>query len=165
MPALRAGFQKGLMMEFLNQITCKALIAKRKSILLIEIDDQGKEAYILPGGRQEWGESHYETIKRECLEELGAEINKIGEIKILAEKYYTNEKGQDQHLLYVVYECEINEDGIGFGIKKDEKQVGFKWIEVHKMKNIQFYPEGMKETVIRYLNDSDSKMKYLGIIR
>ncbi|MCK5199463.1 MAG: NUDIX domain-containing protein [Spirochaetales bacterium] len=50
----------------------KAIIIEDGKLLVIRKSDSDGYYYILPGGGQEKDETFIETVKRECMEELGA---------------------------------------------------------------------------------------------
>lgn len=53
----------------------KAIIIEDGMLLTIrKRDAKGHSRYFLPGGRQNYGESLTDTIRRECMEELGAQV-------------------------------------------------------------------------------------------
>ena len=52
----------------------RAVIVHDASILVIEIDDGTDRWWILPGGKQEYGETAVEAVARECREELSCEV-------------------------------------------------------------------------------------------
>ena len=54
--------------------SAKAIIIRNGQILCTKNRDLLEEFYLLPGGGQNHGEPLYETLKRECLEEIGAKI-------------------------------------------------------------------------------------------
>jgi ADP-ribose pyrophosphatase YjhB (NUDIX family) len=61
-----------------------ALIIHEGKILLTDELRMGNRMTKFPGGGHEWGEGLLETIKRECIEELGQEL-------ISAEHFYTTD--------------------------------------------------------------------------
>jgi 8-oxo-dGTP diphosphatase len=61
-----------------------ALIIHEGKILLTDELRMGTRMSKFPGGGHEWGEGLLETVKRECMEELGQEI-------ISAEHFYTTD--------------------------------------------------------------------------
>ena len=53
----------------------RALILRDGEILLLrKEDDDGSERYALPGGAQDPGETLRQALNRECLEEIGTEV-------------------------------------------------------------------------------------------
>lgn len=64
--------------------SAKAVILKDSKVLLTKnIDDEGF-FYLFPGGGQDHIETLPETVKRECLEEIGQQVE-VGELLHLRE--------------------------------------------------------------------------------
>ncbi len=78
--------------------TAKAIIVQDNKILFVKYLSKrsGTIYYVLPGGGQEAGETFSDTLKRKCLEELGAEID-VGELVLLTEYIGKNHKFADLH--------------------------------------------------------------------
>ncbi|MBM3861911.1 MAG: NUDIX domain-containing protein, partial [Verrucomicrobia bacterium] len=64
--------------------SAKAIIIRDGCVLLVRVNDEGGEWYVLPGGGQRHGESLHETVRRECLEEIGVEVE-VGELRLVRE--------------------------------------------------------------------------------
>ena len=59
--------------------SAKAIIVKDSKVLLTKNEDNEGVFYLFPGGGQEHGETLPETVKRECLEEIGQQVE-VGEL-------------------------------------------------------------------------------------
>ncbi len=68
------------------RIVARAVIVRDASLLVIEIDDGTDRWWILPGGRQEYGETLAEAVARECREELQHHHLVLGRAKLLLPK-------------------------------------------------------------------------------
>ena len=55
----------------------KTIIMKNGKLLCIKKTDDNGHYFILPGGGQEKDETFVETVKRECMEELGAQVEVV----------------------------------------------------------------------------------------
>ena len=64
--------------------SAKAIIVRDGCVLLIRIADQGGDWFVLPGGGQNHEESLRETVRRECLEEIGVPV-RVGELRLVRE--------------------------------------------------------------------------------
>lgn len=86
-----------------------AIINQEKKFLLtkrVHLDDEDYKSYHnawqLPGGGLEFGESPEETLHREMKEELGSDI----EIISLLPKIYTKQR-KNYQLIFIVYLCRL----------------------------------------------------------
>ena len=67
----------GLFMNIRN--SAKAIIMSDNKVLLTKnVDDDGY-FYLFPGGGQEHGETLHETVTRECMEEIGEQVD-VGDL-------------------------------------------------------------------------------------
>jgi len=141
----------------------KAIIIKNNKILLTKNKYNGEEFYLLPGGGQRKFETIDETLKRECLEEIGAEVEII---KLLFIREYIGENHQffdedkDIHQVELMFECKLISEELLLTENKDDFQIGYEWIELKNLKNILIYPNKLKEVIDE--NGNFSKKIYLG---
>jgi ADP-ribose pyrophosphatase YjhB (NUDIX family) len=61
------------------RVAAKAVIVQGGRLLVTENVDADGRWYLLPGGGQEPGEALPETLRRECREEVGADVE-VGEL-------------------------------------------------------------------------------------
>lgn len=59
--------------------SAKAIIISGEKVLLTKNQDNDGYFYLFPGGGQEHGETIHQTLKRECIEEIGQQAE-IGEL-------------------------------------------------------------------------------------
>lgn len=121
-----------------------ALIINKEKILVTDEFRMGIRMTKFPGGGNEWGEGLIETVKRECMEELGQE-------PVSAEHFYTTDffvasafRAEDQ-LISVYYKIilphpekiKTAEQKFAFEEEKDCAQI-FRWIELKNLSPEQF---------------------------
>lgn len=95
--------------------------------------------FILPGGGQEPGETLAETVRRECREELGAEVA-VHELRYVRE--YLREFPQRVEF---IFRCTLTPGStIGTGIRPDEGQTGPIWLPLAVLTARRFYPLGLR---------------------
>lgn len=111
---------------------------KKDKILLFKVED-GRDYFLLPGGRIELYEDSLTAIKREVMEELGYDIDftlcSIQENFVIKE----NVKIMQYSFCYKgIYKGIINTDRF---VCKDNNNQYFYWIDIDNLKNYKFYPK------------------------
>lgn len=111
---------------------------EKNKILLFKVED-GRDYFLLPGGRIELYEDSLTAIKREVMEELGYEIDftlcSIQENFVLKE----SKKITQYSFCYKgVYDGAINNDRF---VCKDNDNQYFYWIDLDQLNNYKVYPE------------------------
>ncbi len=115
------------------------ILNKEKSkILLFKVED-GRDYFLLPGGRIELYEDSLTAIKREVMEELGYEIDftlcSIQENFVLKD----NKKITQYSFCYKgIFNGVANKDRF---VCKDNANQYFYWIDIDKLNNYKVYPE------------------------
>ena len=112
--------------------TARAVI-RRRSSLLVQVKahlDKGRY-FTLPGGRQEIGETLQDCVRRECEEEIGAEVD-VGQLLHVAEVFKKKADGIC-HQIEVLFECTVA-DGYEprLGPHPDSSQVDTVWANLTK---------------------------------
>jgi len=126
----------------------RALIIHEGKLLAIKMRDQSGIFYILPGGGQRHGETLNQSLRRECLEEIGTEVE-VGELLYVREYIGKNHEfchaHKAFHQLETVFRCSLpTPQGIGPGSEHDKKQVGVEWIPIEDLANRRFLPDAIK---------------------
>ncbi|WP_268957568.1 NUDIX domain-containing protein [Roseibium aggregatum] len=94
--------------------------------------------YTLPGGKQDPGESLADTLKRECLEEIGADVD-VFRLLHVAEVYrLKTEEGERQHQLDFVFECSVPDayEPV-LGPHPDPHQVATCWLSIDNAQQLR----------------------------
>lgn len=126
----------------------RALIIFEDKVLTIKMQDRSGVFYILPGGGQRHGETLHEGLRRECLEEIGAEVE-IGPLLYVREYIGKNHEFRKAHHAFHqvenVFRCTLHDpDSIGSGSEHDKKQIGFEWIPLAEVPDRRLLPEAIK---------------------
>jgi len=141
----------------------KAIIIKNSKILLTKNKYNGEEFYLLPGGGQRKFETIEEALKRECLEEIGAEVELIKLLFIrdyIGKNHQFFDEDKNVHQIELMFECKLISEELFLTEDKDDFQIGYEWVELSNLKNIILYPYKLKEVIDEKGNFS--KEIYLG---
>lgn len=119
-----------------DRITTAGICIKDQKFLIGKRIEKGSigNSWEFPGGKNRWGESVEETLKREFMEELGVEI----EVKeLLATHEFTN-KGVNYHLK--AHRVEIKDNNPTFKLLVHTQ---FKWVKFDEIKDYDFAPSDL----------------------
>jgi ADP-ribose pyrophosphatase len=153
------------------RVGVQAVIMENHKILAIKKrdDDSGDAYYILPGGKQEFGETLEQAVCREVFEEAGIAVD-VDELLFLREYIGTNHENAetDQHLHIVspIFLCSIKPgNGLPFTPSNpDPDQIGIEWIPVHELVNRRFYPKELVPHLIAVAHGNKPDRCYVGDI-
>jgi len=135
--------------------SAKAIIIRDGSILLTRNEDVSGLYYLFPGGGQEPGETLHDALRRECREEIAAEII-IGPLRFIREYIGAHhefaEHDSDSHQIEFMFLCDVKEDyEPRHGHTPDTRQVAVEWVELSRLHECAFYPKAL----IPYLVQAD----------
>lgn len=114
--------------------SAKAVIIFNNLLLVIQKMDEEGPWYLLPGGGQKFGETLVETLERECLEELGAEVE-IGKMIFSREYIGMNHEFAEHdskiHQVEFYFSCKLKSELNQLKASKpDNGQVGVSWVSL-----------------------------------
>lgn len=148
--------------------SAKAIIIQDDQLLAIKKEDQEGVYYILPGGGQEHGETFHQALIRECIEEIGQEVE-IGDLILIREYIGQNHEhaafDMETHQIEYMFLCTIKGRNtvIQNGLNPDEGQIGVEWLPLSDLLAYRLYPCAMRKQVINY-HKGDKVPVYLGDI-
>jgi ADP-ribose pyrophosphatase YjhB (NUDIX family) len=127
----------------------RAVIIKDGKILLIKRTKPDLVYWVVPGGGVENGETNEQALIRECIEELGVNIEvKDLILELISEKEETI--GQKEYF----YRVNILDGAIGSGNGPEfQKNSGYKgqydigWVDIKNLPNIDLKPESIKKQI------------------
>lgn len=131
----------------------KALIIRDGKVLAIKLRDAEGDWYTLPGGGQEAGETFHEALRRECREEISAEIE-IGELRFIREYIAKNHEfanfEPDVHQVEFMFECKLAEGHVPvIGHVPDSTQFDVEWLEIARLDSYRLYPLALRPLIGR----------------
>lgn len=146
--------------------SAKAIIIKDGKILFTKNKTENGVFYLLPGGGQEHGETLVEALKRECLEEVSADVV-VGELVFIREYIGKNhefaELDSEVHQVEFMFKCKIiSGNTLSVGHVPDDWQIGFEWLDLDKLSDYRIYPKEM----LKYINSKGEfkKQVYMGSV-
>ena len=145
------------------RIAVRALIVRGTAILVQhKVYEDGTQRFVLPGGGPQANETLEQGLVRECLEEIGTQVE-IKKLLHIADFFKQRDTvpASTRHQLEVIFLCEIPESyQPANGAHPDKHQVDVIWLEnahLHK----DFWPTGLAP----YIAAADAAQPtYLGLI-
>jgi ADP-ribose pyrophosphatase YjhB (NUDIX family) len=148
---------KGIILENRNKgFRAGALVIKDGKILLMHQflgprDGKGEEDfYTLPGGSWELEETLEQTCKRELKEECNLDVT-VGKLIFFVDT-------ESRIAFYFLCEADSTEIELG-GPEKDRmsahEQYHVEWLELEKLKDVNFIPALAKDAIFKYLENPD----------
>jgi 8-oxo-dGTP diphosphatase len=146
--------------------SAKAVIVNEGKLLAIKMHENGGTYYILPGGGQEHGENLHQALKRECKEELGAEVE-IGELVFVREYIGKNHElaayHSHAHQTEFMFLCSVNQVEFNNGTSTDRGQIGTEWLPINELLEYKLFPQALRTHLISYF-ESGKGATYVGDI-
>lgn len=146
--------------------SAKAVIIKNSKILALKMHENNTTYYILPGGGQEHGENIHQALKRECQEEIGADVE-IGELIFVREYIGKNHElaayHAHAHQIEYMFLCHVYQDTFDNGKNPDKGQTGAEWIPIKDLLEYKLFPQALRSHLISYF-DSGKATTYIGDI-
>lgn len=146
--------------------SCKAVILDNDELLVVKKIDETGIYYVIPGGGQNWGEELHDTLKRECLEEVGIEPYEINELICIREFFGSKQTfpnaNKQLHQIEFYFHCKVDRNKVCIGHEIDKKQIGIEWLKISNLKNERLFPEIIKDKIMKIMNNEDIKNIYVG---
>ncbi|CAG9620374.1 NUDIX domain-containing protein [Sutcliffiella rhizosphaerae] len=146
--------------------SAKAIILKDNQILLTKNKDNDGYFYLFPGGGQEHGETIRDTLLRECMEELGEQVE-VGDLLHIREYIGKNHEFASSHYdahqveFYFVCKLEVEENNSLQPNNPDDYQVGVEWISISELQEYRVYPKEITKFISMYVKNEKASV-YLG---
>lgn len=129
--------------------SAKAIILRDGKLLLQRclFPGENEECYLFPGGGQKFGEPLSETLRREVLEEVGADV-KVGRLVWIRDYISMNHEFNDEenvHQLEHYFLAELTSEPDSARVTHpDSVQVGTDWIELKNIADLNLYPKQIR---------------------
>ncbi|WP_019119504.1 NUDIX domain-containing protein [Brevibacillus massiliensis] len=137
--------------------SARAVIIQDDKILAVKVRQPYGDCYFLPGGGQQPGEDLQQTVRRECMEEIGQDVVVID---LLFVREYIGQNHQFAkydggiHQVDHIFLCEIKHpsNDIQPGLNPDTGQLAIEWIRFDDLSHENFFPQAMIPYLIDYVN-------------
>ncbi|UYZ23987.1 NUDIX domain-containing protein [Mesobacillus jeotgali] len=144
--------------------SAKAIIIREDKVLLTKNQDEDGYFYLFPGGGQEHGETIHQTLIRECIEEIGQQIE-IGQLLHIREYIGKNHEYSavdfNIHQVEYYFNCKVITENHQKPTNPDSLQVGIEWILINNLLQYRVYPKQLREYIVKHFNNVISPV-YLG---
>lgn len=142
----------------------RCIIIRNGCLLLVEVDDGAGRWWCLPGGRQRFGETIEECVRRECHEELDCEVA-VGRCLMVRELIGPRKSGpvgkvKDKHLLELFFLGELKSEPKM--IPSDKELVQIRWIDLSELETVNLYPRILVDWIPSVSGTADTKAIYVG---
>ena len=144
------------------RVSPKAIIVEHGRVLTVQMSGSKGEYYMFPGGGHETGETLEDTLRRECIEEIGCDVE-LGRVLWIRDYREKNHEFADVrpgfHQLEIMFECRLlgEPDMTSTG---DDRQVGLAWIPLAEIEEWPFWPKVLRARLAGKLPSGSAE--YLG---
>lgn len=148
-------------MEKVHRVSAKAIVVHEDRMLLTKKTDAGGDYYILPGGGQEHGESLFQTLIREVLEETGYRIEPKDLVFVRDYIGANHEFAADSshfHQVELYFEARLVDSAAAEILVPDKGQIGIEWLPLSRVGACRVYPLKLREAI----RDRHSSRRYVG---
>jgi len=137
------------------RLNVAAAIVRNEQILLVEFNDETGLHYNLPGGGVHEGESIYDALRREVLEECQAELEEIKPLLMIWEYIGVKQNHQygEGHKVALVFPCTLQAGSEPyFPPNPDLHQTGVRWVALDNLHTLALIPN-ITEQLVSLLRD------------
>lgn len=145
----------------------KALIIHNLHVLTIKKGNEDEAKYVIPGGGQEFNETLSDAVIRECLEELGVQIE-VGPLlwvrEFISKNHVENQKDEDRiHIVEHIFEAFLEKVPKHFQpLSPDSTQLGIEWLPIDRLSEYNYYPREIIPLIKEKSQSKDCKLTYVG---
>ena len=141
----------------------KAIIIENGKILLNKYK-KDNTWYTFPGGGQDHNEDLKSNLKRECLEEMGADVN-VEDVLFVREYIADNHNPTPgrigYHQVNIIFQCSLASKEFINPSQPDPNQIGVEWVPIASLMEYNLYPLSIRKDVIDHFTGVNNKI-YLG---
>lgn len=125
-----------------------ALIFNKDLDKVLLFNVEGRNFYLLPGGKVQKLDSSLNSLKREMLEELGEYYSNIDFEFLGVSEEFVNAKGLDNHQINIIYKGIYKKEIVKKKFKGLEGNwINFEWMDIEDLNDINIFPSKIKEII------------------
>lgn len=128
------------------RVAPKAVIVNDGRLLTVHMSGSKGEYYMFPGGGHETGETLEDTLRRECVEEIGCDVE-LGRVLWVRDYRERNHEFADIrpgfHQLEIMFECRLLGEP-DMECRGDTRQLGLTWIPLAEIEDWPFWPKVLR---------------------
>lgn len=141
--------------------TARAIIIRNGKLLVLKKTDG---SYSLPGGAHDPEETIEQGLQRECLEEIGTEVQ-INRLAYVGD-YFKPRKSDPpniRHQVEFLFDCSVSDNYIAHsGSHPDKRQIDVLWLELDDLNDKPLYPLSLKECINKL---DENTPVYIGVMK
>ena len=131
----------------------KAVIVQNGALLLIKKMSEAGSYFIFPGGGQKKYEDMHAALRRECLEEIGADVD-VDDLLWVREYIGKNHEfaatDGHTHQIEFYFSCRLADEAVARnGPQMDEGQIGVEWVPLSNLSKTNVYPLDLRTEFVR----------------
>jgi ADP-ribose pyrophosphatase YjhB (NUDIX family) len=122
------------------RIRVSAILRRGRSVLLIRHEKGGREAWLLPGGGVNAGESLIEALKREIAEEVGLVDDFPLEGPVAIVESISPDGAPAKHVVHIVFAGHLGDRSLEAVGAEDEAVRGHRLFDVEELAGVALHP-------------------------
>ncbi|GGE60070.1 NUDIX domain-containing protein [Priestia taiwanensis] len=145
-------------MEIRNSV--KVILIYEDKLLVTTYEGGDGVYHLLPGGGQTAGETLVETLKRECLEETGFQVEE-GELLFIRECFMD----AGIHRVEFMYVGKLVSLVGSDTLQMDHKQTDVSWLPVENLLDYPLFPVELRKLIMEFHKGNTENPVYVGEIK
>lgn len=130
------------------EVVVGVFIINNNNEILLFTSPKWDGKYVVPGGHVEPGERLEDAIKREVKEEIGVEIEVMGQFELAEDFVSPPDFKRNAHFIYINYVAKLKGENFIF----NEELTSSKWFSFDEVLNSNEFRKGYRESIKKIKN-------------